>query len=793
MYDNFLDYVKRPNNKEKDYINICIFYKDRVPFDLRLVAVFNELSKNSKYNFYIVYPKDYDKFKEDISKDIINFDYIILQRDYFDFKIANMLLNKSKELNFKIIYEIDDDLIHMDKSNPGYGYYMEIKDKLEHIISNVDIVTVTTTNLKSQLSYLNDNIHVIPNRLIDMWFEHNKNRINSKNSIKIGYMGSIYHSWDLVLIENAIKNVKNYFSKKDIEIIFELIGGTEGKLDFAEQIEVPSKCKEYFHFVKWFKKNVNWDIAIAPLEYSNINNSKSELKYLEYSALEIPGIYSDIGPYSQSIIHKKNGLLVFENSPKEWEQAIIDLIEDNVLRESIISNSFKDIKLNYQIDQSVYDWSELFEDNIADFKCKILKYYPFNNDNEKILLIGHSGKSGGAEILLKNMIQEFRNQDVDVIVLVKNDGGIIESYEKMAPTFIIDTDEKAENYIQEVSKYGFNTVILNTVISGNFIPILKKYNFYIISLVHELPGVISGLRAEKFAKLIANFADLVIFPSNFVLEKYENLFKIKNKSLIQPQGFYNYYDNFNKDESKQKLADKYNIPLDNHIILNVGRGESRKGFDLFFEVSQKLRNDNFTFIWVGSIDDYMSQNYLEKINSEKNIIYAGFISNKDELMNYYDACDVFLLTSREDPFPSVVLEAFNAKKPVVGFKNAGGFQDIVIDDISGYLVNYGSVEELSDKLKLICSNQKLLETLGNNAYNICQEYDFTNYVKILKTFCIKGEVEMIKNNEIFFLKKQILDLKQENKKLNDTINQILSSSSWKVTAPLRNFKRYIKK
>ena len=48
---------------------------------------------------------------------------------------------------------------------------------------------------------------------------------------------------------------------------------------------------------------------------------------------------------------------------------------------------------------------------------------------------------------------------------------------------------------------------------------------------------------------------------------------------------------------------------------------------------------------------------IHTFNSEKNIIYAGFISNKDELMNYYDACDVFLLTSREDPFPSVVLEA----------------------------------------------------------------------------------------------------------------------------------------
>lgn len=365
MYDNFFGYDDQPIKKEKGQVNICIFYKDRVPFDLRLAAVFNELSLDSKYNFFMVCPKDYDKFKQDISNDIINFDFIILQRDYFDFKIANILLTKSKKFNFKIIYEIDDDLIHMDKSNPGYGYYMGIKDDLEHIISNVDIVTVTTNNLKDQLSYLNDNIKVIPNRLIDSWFESDKKQFNSSNYIKIGYMGSIYHSWDLILIEKAIRNVITYFTEKNVNIIFELIGGTTEELDFAHQIEVPSENQEYFKFVEWFKKTVDWDIAIAPLEYSNINDSKSELKYLEYAVLGIPGIYSDVGPYSQNIVHEKNGLLVFENSPEEWEKSIIQLIENTSLRNEIITESFKDVKSNYLIKYSVDDWKNIFERNIV--------------------------------------------------------------------------------------------------------------------------------------------------------------------------------------------------------------------------------------------------------------------------------------------------------------------------------------------------------------------------------------------------------------------------------------------
>lgn len=365
MYNNFKKYSQRPIKREKDKINICIFYKDRVPFDLRLVAIFDTISQDSKYDFYIVYPEDYTKFKEDISSNNIYFDYIILQRDYFDFKIVDVLLDKSNTLNFKIIYEIDDDLIHIDESNNGYDYYMSIKDKLEHIISNSDIITVTTDNLKNQIDYLNDNIYVISNRLIDSWFEQaNSSKSKYENIIKIGYMGSVYHSWDLVLITEAIKNVKGYFSKKGYEIIFEVIGGTTEMLEGAEMIEVPSDCQYYFNFVNWFKNAICWDIAVAPLEQSNINFSKSELKYLEYAVLGIPGIYSDIGPYSKCIVHGENGLLVSTNSSKEWGENIIRLIEDINLQDTIIENSFNHVKENYLINQSVDQWISIFEENL---------------------------------------------------------------------------------------------------------------------------------------------------------------------------------------------------------------------------------------------------------------------------------------------------------------------------------------------------------------------------------------------------------------------------------------------
>ncbi len=809
MYDNFKRYSESSIKKNGEKINICIFYKDRVPFDLRLVTVFNEISKKLNYNFFIVYPQDYPKFKEDISNNNINFDYIILQRDYFDFEIANSLIEKSELFDYKLVYEIDDDLLHMDESNPGHSYYMGIKDNLEYIISNVDLVTVTNDNLKNQLVYLNENIIVIPNRLVSDWFnQENKTKINSKTIVNIGYMGSIYHSWDLILIKDAIKKVRDYFLKKDIIIAFELIGGTTDELGFANQIQVPSGHQNYFKFIDWFKKIVNWDIAIAPLEESNINTCKSELKYLEYAILGIPGVYSNVGPYVISIENEKNGLLVRDNSPDEWAEKIIKLIEDKNLQETIIENSYNDVLSNYLIEDSVDDWLNLFEENtdeivldknIDSIKKEIFSYYSPNSGKERILLVGHSGNNGGAEILLKNMINEFKKQDMEVVVFVKSEGPIIEEYKKMAPTFIVNTNEKMEKYIDELSNLNFESAILNTVITANFIDTLKKHDFYIISLVHELPGVIKGLKAEKLSKKIAQHADLVVFPSTFVANKFENMFKIRNLKLIHSQGFYNMFNDFNKEESRKILESKHDIPENNQIILNVGRGEERKGFDIFLEVSQKLENENLTFIWVGYINENLQNDYMDEINYSKNLIVTGFISDKKEIMRYYDSCDIFLLTSREDPFPSVVLEAFNAKKPVIAFENAGGFRDIVINDFSGYLVEYESSDALADKIKFLVNNTELKEKLGDNAHKICEEQKFDEYVKILKSYCINGKI-MSRDNMIYDLKNELSKfktenkkLKTQNKKLSKLNKEILSSSSWKLTGPLRKIKNSFKK
>lgn len=418
LFDNLKKYDDLKNDDSFSE-KIGLFIKeDSVSSDIRLLTIFDILSENKQYSVYIIGKDDLLSVENDLLKDTFLFDYVVVQRNALDqnndvvSNLFQLLVEKCKINDIKIFFEIDDDLINMDKSNPGYGYYNNLKKDMEFLIKNSDAVTVSTIALKDTLSYLNDDIIVIPNRLIDSWFSPKVNSNNKPNNIiKIGYMGTTFHSWDLVLIKDAIVNVKEYFRKKNKEVVFELIGGTDEDLEWAKKISIPHENVRYLNFVEWFKNTVDWDIVVAPLEDSSLNHNKSELKYLEYTALGVPGIYSNIGPYKENIVHEKNGLLVKSNSTSEWEENIIRLIEDVSLQETILNNAKKDVMENYLISYSVNQWEDLLYANQRDLYSdhnvhkinynvvsNFKKKYLLNHQNIKILEVGLINKKGNFNI-----------------------------------------------------------------------------------------------------------------------------------------------------------------------------------------------------------------------------------------------------------------------------------------------------------------------------------------------------------------------------------------------------------
>jgi glycosyltransferase involved in cell wall biosynthesis len=88
---------------------------------------------------------------------------------------------------------------------------------------------------------------------------------------------------------------------------------------------------EYPAFARWMTKNVKWDLAIAPLEENVFTRCKSDIKFLDYSVLGIPGIYSRGSVYGETIRHLENGYLA-DNDTESWIEAFELMLTDDELR-----------------------------------------------------------------------------------------------------------------------------------------------------------------------------------------------------------------------------------------------------------------------------------------------------------------------------------------------------------------------------------------------------------------------------------------------------------------------------
>lgn len=105
-----------------------------------------------------------------------------------------------------------------------------------------------------------------------------------------------------------------------------------------------------------------FDFAIAPLDIKNpLNKAKSALKYLEYSALGLPGIYSSIDPYTENVENGKTGMIVPDNSITSWCAAFAQLSLDREVRKTISNNARCDVRARHMLQNHFDEWVMLIE------------------------------------------------------------------------------------------------------------------------------------------------------------------------------------------------------------------------------------------------------------------------------------------------------------------------------------------------------------------------------------------------------------------------------------------------
>ena len=114
--------------------------------------------------------------------------------------------------------------------------------------------------------------------------------------------------------------------------------------------------------------------------------------------------------------------------------------------------------------------------------------------------------------------------------------------------------------------------------------------------------------------------------------------------------------------------------------------------------------------------------YNEAIESIRNHGLTGrvmIIKSEGSPENYLASLDVFVLSSREDPFPLVCLEAANLRKPVVCFADAGGMPEFVGDD-AGAVVPFEDVDAMARSIETFYQDPEKRKEAGKNAQRKAQ-------------------------------------------------------------------------
>ena len=250
-----------------------------------------------------------------------------------------------------------------------------------------------------------------------------------------------------------------------------------------------------------------------------------------------------------------------------------------------------------------------------------------------------------------------------------------------------------------------------------------------------LYGIDAWRRLPVLQRNALQLADFVTSISEYTSEQTVKLHNVKSEKicLIPPA-----LDPFwMVPGSNSVLDDEIHISPEAKIILTVSRlasSEKLKGVDCVIRAMQKIKEEvpDIQYIVAGTGDDIIRLSGLAKQNGvQEMVLFVGEITD-EQLRSYYQNCDIFVLPSKKEGFGIVFLEAMFFKKPVIG-GNFGGSRDVIDDGNTGLLVNFGDINQLSQKIiELLTDKQKSID-MGKAGYSrLSDMYTFSHFEKNLR-------------------------------------------------------------
>lgn len=336
-----------------------------------------------------------------------------------------------------------------------------------------------------------------------------------------------------------------------------------------------------------------------------------------------------------------------------------------------------------------------------------------------ILFVAHEAHRTGAPIALLNFLRwERQAGSGDIAVLVGTDGPLIERFRELAP--VIPADYSPQQALAKA-----DLVYANSTASHRLLNELEAFSAPVISHVHELRSGLAPVDVLRAGKR----PDRYIAVSSQVRDVLVSDYPIAPDDVTVCEGFVWVDDVVRSSQDAPAISrSDLGIPSNALVVGAVGSIWPYKGPDLFVRLANEVLATaagptEIHFVWIGGTEARvpLMREWVDERRLQHRVHILGEVEQPAPLMATFD---VFIVPSREDPFPLVLLEAGALGRCAVAFDAGGASQ--ILGNGRGVLIEAHDVAAMAEAVNELLGDPTLRARLGDAlALHIASEHDVT--------------------------------------------------------------------
>lgn len=438
---------------------------------------------------------------------------------------------------------------------------------------------------------------------------------------------------------------------------------------------------------------------------------------------------------------------------------------------------------------------------------------------QNVVVFSHTGGYGGSERSLLEMIDELDEKGVIVHAVFPkwaNGGKLIDWCEQRGVDVLLadfnwwcSPNENEQNksvlessskailqIFNELKRWDSDVVISNTITipwGSMYAKIASKPHLWIIREFADLDFNLNYFLPKKDIYSIINS------NSNYILTNSKATLNYFKKKIRKNRIDYTYV--YIPEPPTRYVLEEVSLPPKPNLRLLIsGAIHHSKGQIDAVKALLEMKDKGYSIDLI--LLGWKDNDYLKEINEiiEKNKLKnINIFEPVDNVYPYISSSDVIIVSSKNEAFGRVTVEAMQLKKPIIG-TNSGATSELVKDMFNGLLYEPGNSHDLALKIEKLYLNKNLRIKLGLNGYSfykktfnkeryggkifkIINDLVLLPQKKSIEYLVLKGILKI--SDDYYLQNKKLEESLNREKNLNDILYKVVSTRIWKYANKIR--------